>query len=33
MSQKIKFKGKLGYFNNYFIENNYKRDENEKKMP
>ena len=30
MAQKIKFEGKLGYFNNYFIENNYKRDENEK---
>ena len=31
IAQKIKVEGKLGNFNNYFIENNYKRDENEKK--
>ena len=30
IAQKIKVEGKLGNFNNYFIENNYKRDENEK---
>ena len=30
IAQKIKVEGKLGNFNNYFIKNNYKRDEKEK---